>query len=284
MARMLYGKFYWSNNDDVNNFKLQLFVIKSHQKTAFKYCHDVPSAGHLGPDKMLSRIQQLFYLLSMKSLITRYCKECDHCAVRKSFKRNSSNLEEFTCTHNTGVHTFSTTIDGELRLIINAVIARKFSITEEYIADIKTSDELLPGKHLTLINPKPLSLLKTPLTSSILLQDDSEEDDKHQENKKVTSQSQEEKRKQEKEKLRFHTKYVNRKEQETSMDHVTDREFHDDNNSLSEPVRKLLRKGGIPLFPAGRKEWDQEEVVKLITIPAVALQKLERKDSREKQV
>ncbi|CAG2218380.1 unnamed protein product [Mytilus edulis] len=56
---MLYRKFYCSDKDDVDNFKLQLLVPKSHQKTVFKYFHDVPSAGHLGPDKMLSRIQQL---------------------------------------------------------------------------------------------------------------------------------------------------------------------------------------------------------------------------------
>ncbi|CAC5365027.1 unnamed protein product [Mytilus coruscus] len=69
---MLYRKFNCSNNDDVDNFKLQLLVPKSHQKRVIKYFHDVPSAGHLGPEKMLNRIQQLFYLPAMRSSITRF--------------------------------------------------------------------------------------------------------------------------------------------------------------------------------------------------------------------
>ncbi|CAG2204118.1 unnamed protein product [Mytilus edulis] len=92
---MLYRKFYCSDKDDVDNFKLQLLVPKSHQKTVFKYFHDVPSAGHLGPDKMLSRIQQLFYWPAMKSSMTRYCKECDQCAARKSLKRNKAPLGQY---------------------------------------------------------------------------------------------------------------------------------------------------------------------------------------------
>ncbi|CAC5385472.1 unnamed protein product [Mytilus coruscus] len=76
-------------------------------------------------------------------------------------------------------------------------------------------------------------------------------------------------RDQEQEKLRLHTDDINRKEQETFMEHETDGEIHNDNSTQSEWTRKLLRKGGMPLFPAGRREWDQEEVVTLITIPAV---------------
>ncbi|CAC5385471.1 unnamed protein product [Mytilus coruscus] len=76
-------------------------------------------------------------------------------------------------------------------------------------------------------------------------------------------------RDQEQEKLRLHTDDINRKEQETSMEHETDGEIHNDNNTQSERKRKLLRKGGMPLFPAGRREWDQEELVTLTTIPAV---------------
>ncbi|CAC5384657.1 unnamed protein product [Mytilus coruscus] len=47
---------------------IRLLVPKSQQKTVFKYSHDVPSAGHLGPDTKLSR---LFYWPAMKRLITR---------------------------------------------------------------------------------------------------------------------------------------------------------------------------------------------------------------------
>ncbi|CAC5383301.1 unnamed protein product [Mytilus coruscus] len=90
---MVYRKFYYSY--DVNNFKLQLLVPKSHRKTVFNYFHDVPSAGHLGPDKMLSRIQQLFNWPAMKHSITRYCKECDQCASRKSLKQKKAPLGQY---------------------------------------------------------------------------------------------------------------------------------------------------------------------------------------------
>ncbi|XP_076095651.1 uncharacterized protein LOC143066725 [Mytilus galloprovincialis] len=38
--------------------------------------------------------------------------------------------------------------------------------------------------------------------------------------------------------------------------------------TASERADKLLRRGGMPLFPAGRREWEKEEIVTLITIPA----------------
>ncbi|XP_052075421.1 uncharacterized protein LOC127712855 [Mytilus californianus] len=86
-----------------------------------------------------------------------------------------------------GSHTFSASIDGQLKSIGTPVVARKLSISEEYIADIKTSDELFPGKQTKAIT-NPLSPLKTPSTSDIILEDDSDNKEPEILNEKATSQ------------------------------------------------------------------------------------------------
>ncbi|CAG2206344.1 unnamed protein product [Mytilus edulis] len=75
-----------------------------------------------------------------------------------------------------GSHTFSISTDGKLKSIVTPVVARKLSISEEYITDIKTSDELFPGKQ-TIAVTNPLSPLKTPSTSDIILEDDSDNEE-----------------------------------------------------------------------------------------------------------
>ena len=55
---ILYRKSY-SENDE--NHELQLIVPKEYRQTVFKHFHDIPSAGHLSPDKMICRIQKSFY-------------------------------------------------------------------------------------------------------------------------------------------------------------------------------------------------------------------------------
>ena len=34
-----------------------------------------------------------------------------------------------------------------------------------------------------------------------------------------------------------------------------------------ERATELMRKGGMPLFPGGRREWDKKRIITLITIP-----------------
>ncbi|XP_071123209.1 uncharacterized protein [Mytilus edulis] len=75
-----------------------------------------------------------------------------------------------------GSHTFSVSIDGKLKSIVAPVVARKLSIKEEYIMDIKTSGELFPGKQ-TKAATNQLSPLKTPSTSDIILEDDSDNEE-----------------------------------------------------------------------------------------------------------
>ncbi|CAC5364595.1 unnamed protein product [Mytilus coruscus] len=325
------------------------------------------------------------------------------------------------------INTFSASIDGKLKSIVTPVVARKLSISEEYIADIKTSDELFPGKQTKAIT-NPLSPLKTPSTSDIILEDDSDNEEPEILNEKATSQKkskktenegekngekrkkknnhqeqkakkikqgkvrlkeaelkrkekqkqeeeirrkeeeqrkqekqkqeeeirrkeeeqrkqekrkqdeevrlkeaelkrkekqkqeeeirrkEEEQRKQEKQKqeeeqqrtkkqkqdeeIRLkgeeqrkqekqkqdeeerlkeekriqeekHNEESKRKELEASEDRGVDCRTQNGNITASERARTLLRKGGMPLFPAGRRDWNQEEVIPLITIPAV---------------
>ncbi|CAC5385470.1 unnamed protein product [Mytilus coruscus] len=66
--------------------------------------------------------------------------------------------------------------------MLDALMSRMSAL--EYIADIKTSDELFPGKQQITTIPKPLS---SPSTSGILLEDDSDEKEEQHENMKVSS-------------------------------------------------------------------------------------------------
>ena len=89
---MLYRIFYYDND----NCQLQLIVPRTHQQVVFKHLHDIPSAGHLGPEKMISRIQQVFYWTAMNKSIVEYCRKCDKCAARKpSNQRNRAPLGQY---------------------------------------------------------------------------------------------------------------------------------------------------------------------------------------------
>lgn len=79
-ASMLYRK--WSNSDD-DDSTLQLIVPDSRILQVLKLSHDIPSAGHLGTDKTLKRIQQSFYWPAMSDAVRRYIKSCDSCTARK---------------------------------------------------------------------------------------------------------------------------------------------------------------------------------------------------------
>ncbi|CAG2256847.1 unnamed protein product [Mytilus edulis] len=338
-----------------------------------------------------------FYMIHLNDLVLRDHKMLDALIRRMTALVNIKYA---------GSHTFSISIDGKLKSIVTPVVARKLSISEEYITDIKTSDELFPGKQTKAVT-NPLSPLKTPSTSDIILEDDSDneepeilekatsqkkgrkttekeeeryvekrkkktnhqeqkakkikkgKDDKKQdeemtlteeeqkrkekqeqeeirrkeeEHKKRETQKQEEevrlkeaeqKRKEKQEQEEIRRKEEERKKQEKQKQeeevrlkeaeqkrrekHKQDEEIRMKEEELrrqeeaetkrlaeetrsneaelmrlqegenlqseqfytaSERADKLLRRGGMPLFPAGRREWEKEEIVTLITIPA----------------
>jgi hypothetical protein len=77
---MLYRK--WVSEDEKDS-KLQLVVPTNKQAEILKYYHNVPTAGHLGTEKMMGRIQEGFYWPAMKVAVQDYCKKCDQCEARK---------------------------------------------------------------------------------------------------------------------------------------------------------------------------------------------------------
>ena len=54
---------------------LQAMVISQH--------HDVPDAGHVGPDKTAARVWKVGYWVGMLHDIDQYCRECSVCQTSK---------------------------------------------------------------------------------------------------------------------------------------------------------------------------------------------------------
>ncbi|XP_063443738.1 uncharacterized protein LOC134724566 [Mytilus trossulus] len=108
-----------------------------------------------------------FYMIHLNDSVLRDQKMLDALIRRMTALVN---------TKYAGSHTFSVSIDGKLKSIVTPVVARKLSIKEEYITDIKTSGELFPGKQ-TKAATNQLSPLKTPSTSDIILEDDSDNEE-----------------------------------------------------------------------------------------------------------
>ena len=89
ISGMLYRKWV---SDDLRETKYQLIVPETLQLDVLSNYHDIPSAGHLGSEKMLSRIQEHFYWPAMKDKIELYCKLCDICQSRKPSKLTKAPL------------------------------------------------------------------------------------------------------------------------------------------------------------------------------------------------
>lgn len=76
-AGMLYRRF--EDNDDV----YQLVTPTECQAEVMRYHHDLPTAGHMGIEKSLSRIRQTFYWPGMTNSVRKYCSQCDDCVAHK---------------------------------------------------------------------------------------------------------------------------------------------------------------------------------------------------------
>ncbi|MCG7877685.1 MAG: RNase H-like domain-containing protein [Candidatus Thiodiazotropha endolucinida] len=61
-----------------------LVVPKCKCADLLRNFHDIPTAGHLGSDKMLYRLKNSFYWPGMKEDVLRYCNSCDKCIARKT--------------------------------------------------------------------------------------------------------------------------------------------------------------------------------------------------------
>ena len=71
---------------ELRETKYQLIVPETLQLDVLSNYHDIPSAGRLGSEKMLSRKQEHFYWHAIKDKIELYCKLCDICQSRKPSK------------------------------------------------------------------------------------------------------------------------------------------------------------------------------------------------------
>ena len=72
----------------------QIVVPDSQRSEVLRYFHDIPSAGHLGAEKMLNKVRQTFYWPGMKADVEKYCTTCDACASRKPSKPPKAPLGE----------------------------------------------------------------------------------------------------------------------------------------------------------------------------------------------
>ena len=86
---MLYRKWV---SDELRETKYQLMVPQTLPQDILRNYHDIPTAGHLGADKILYRIQEHFYWPAMKDKIESYCKMCDNCQSRKPSKLTKAPL------------------------------------------------------------------------------------------------------------------------------------------------------------------------------------------------
>ena len=78
----------WENTAG-DGITLQLVLPKPLQRQAFKQLHEAPTAGHLGINKTIGRIQQRFYWCNYSEDIRRWCTSCDLCASRKGPQRKN---------------------------------------------------------------------------------------------------------------------------------------------------------------------------------------------------
>ncbi len=90
---LLYRRWVCANE---NESFLQLVVPKQYQPQVLYYFHDIPSAAHLGTDKMLPKIRQSFYWPAMVDSVKDYVRTCNRCATRKLIKgKNKAPLGQY---------------------------------------------------------------------------------------------------------------------------------------------------------------------------------------------
>ena len=83
------GILYRKWESDVNrDFKLQLIIPRDKRKEVLRYCHDIPTASHLGVEKTVAKVKEILYWPCMKELIENYRRECDRCFARKPRKEH----------------------------------------------------------------------------------------------------------------------------------------------------------------------------------------------------
>ena len=70
----------------------QLLIPAALQREAVRRAHDAPTAGHLGVDKTLHRLRQLYYFPGMWKVVQEYVKSCLPCQQQKGQAQVSTSL------------------------------------------------------------------------------------------------------------------------------------------------------------------------------------------------
>jgi hypothetical protein len=83
---MLYRKWVTELEKDS---RFQLIVPESRKPEVLRCYHDIPTAAHLGTDKMADRIRQSFYWPALRASVEKYCRTCDRCSARKPPQRHN---------------------------------------------------------------------------------------------------------------------------------------------------------------------------------------------------
>ena len=81
----------WVSNE-LRETKYQLILPQTLQLDVLSNYHDIPRAGHLGSENVLSHVQEHFYKPAMRDKIESYCKLCDICQSRKPSKPTNVSL------------------------------------------------------------------------------------------------------------------------------------------------------------------------------------------------
>jgi hypothetical protein len=64
-------------------------IVPEKKSDVHYYFHDIPTAAHLGAEKMTERIKHSFYWPSMSKEILNYCKSSDLCVSRKTSQKSN---------------------------------------------------------------------------------------------------------------------------------------------------------------------------------------------------
>ena len=86
VSGMLYREWV---KDDVNDTMLQLVVPHTLRKDVLHFYHDIPSAAHLGTDKMLDKIRLSYYWPGLTEDAKKYCDTCDQCKATKLLRKSN---------------------------------------------------------------------------------------------------------------------------------------------------------------------------------------------------
>ena len=81
------GVLYRKIEDSREQAQLQFVVPKSIRPQILKQLHDVPTAGHLGVTKTLSKLKEEFHWINCRRDVEDWCRRCEECAKRKGPQR-----------------------------------------------------------------------------------------------------------------------------------------------------------------------------------------------------